>query len=134
MNCTFMIELMVVPQECSADLNYGVILSQDTMQALDLDTSIRDNTIPWGEEQISMVPHDYWTEEHILQQKACFMKQLEPPTEEIIDNEVFISEALTPVTDPRADLEQVAQNFAEADQQSSLLQVLRNHEALFLSK
>ena len=40
MNCMVTLELIIVPEKCSADLNYGVILSQDTMQALNLDTSI----------------------------------------------------------------------------------------------
>ena len=55
-NRTFTIELMVVPQECSTDFDYGVIMGKDTMQYLDLDTSIQDNMISWGEEQIPMVP------------------------------------------------------------------------------
>ncbi len=58
-NWTFTIELMVVPKESLADLNYGVILGQDTMQALDLDTSVLDNMISWGELQFSMVPQYY---------------------------------------------------------------------------
>jgi hypothetical protein len=62
-NRTFTLELMIVPRECSADL---VILGQNTMRELNLDTSVRDNTISWGEEQISMVPHDYWMVDRIL--------------------------------------------------------------------
>ena len=69
-NQTFAIKLIVVPRECLTDFNYGVIIGQDTMRAIDLDTSIQENMISWGEEQIPMVPHNYWTKEWILQQKA----------------------------------------------------------------
>jgi hypothetical protein len=48
-NCTMIIARMIVLQERSANLNYGIILDQDIMQALDLDTSIQDNMISWGE-------------------------------------------------------------------------------------
>ena len=55
-NQTFTIELMVIPKQCSVDMNYRVIIGQESMQLLDLDTSIRDNTISWGDQSISMVP------------------------------------------------------------------------------
>jgi hypothetical protein len=42
-NRTFEIELMVVPKEHT--MKYGVILGQDGMRSLDLDTSIRENAI-----------------------------------------------------------------------------------------
>lgn len=69
-NSIFMIELMVVPCQSWADLNYSIVIGQDTMRVLDLNTSIPDNTISWREEQIPMVPNDYWMEECIIQQKA----------------------------------------------------------------
>jgi hypothetical protein len=58
---TFTIELMVAPKQCSLDLNYSMIIGQESMRLLNLDMSVCDNTISWDEEQISMVPHDYWT-------------------------------------------------------------------------
>ena len=129
-NHTFSMELMIVPQECSADLNYGIVLGQDTMRALDLNTSICNNTISWGEELISMVPYDYWTTEQILQQKARLTKQQKLLTEKIVNDEVFLSEALTPVTYTQANLEQIVRNCTdlEIEQQSSLLQILPKHQ------
>lgn len=35
--------------------------SRHHMQALNLDTSVRNNIISWGEEQILMIPCNYWT-------------------------------------------------------------------------
>jgi hypothetical protein len=73
-NQTFEIELMVVPKEHT--MKYGVILGQDGMRtSLDLDTSIQENAITWGEKTISMVPRDYWTPERIKQNKHRFVKK-----------------------------------------------------------
>ena len=69
-NHTFTIELMLIPKECSTEMNYGAIIGQESMQLLDLDTSVRDNTISWGDKRIAMVPRDYWTTERIQQQKS----------------------------------------------------------------
>jgi hypothetical protein len=41
--------------------NYGVILSQDSMQLLNLDTSVNENKVFWGEKEIAIVP-GYWIE------------------------------------------------------------------------
>jgi hypothetical protein len=73
-NRTFAIELMVIPKECSASMNYGVIIGQESMRLLDLDTSVRDNTISWGDCEVNMVPRDYWTMERIMQQKSRILK------------------------------------------------------------
>ncbi len=61
-NRTFTIELMVIPKECGVDMNYGINIGQESMQLLDLDTSVRDNSISWGNCEVNMVPRDYWTE------------------------------------------------------------------------
>lgn len=49
-NQTFAIELMVVPQGCSAE-QLWCIIGQDTIQALNLDTNVQDNTISWREDK-----------------------------------------------------------------------------------
>jgi hypothetical protein len=36
--------------------NYGVILGEESMRALDIDTSVRNNTISWSDKEITMVP------------------------------------------------------------------------------
>ena len=41
--CT--LELMIIPEECSSEMNYSAIIGQDSMRPLDIDTSIRHNTI-----------------------------------------------------------------------------------------
>ncbi len=46
----FTITLIVIPQECSCEMTHVVILGQESMKRLDMDTSIQDGTIPWGEE------------------------------------------------------------------------------------
>ena len=59
---------MVIPSQKSS--NYEVILGEESMHTLDLDTSVRDNMISWGDKEIPMVPQDYWMEERILRHKA----------------------------------------------------------------
>jgi hypothetical protein len=83
-----------------------------------------------------MVPHNYWMAERILQQKARLTKQPKPPTKEITNNEVFLSQALTPVTYLQADLAQIAHNCTDLDinHQSSLLRILCNHKTLILGR
>ena len=62
---TFTLELMIIPKECSSDMNYGAIIGQDSMPTLDIDTSVRHNTISWHDKNIPMVSRDYWTAEQI---------------------------------------------------------------------
>lgn len=64
-NCTFLIDLMIIPEECSTEMNYGTIIGQESMRLLNLDTSLQDNTISWGEKEISMFLQDYWTAKQI---------------------------------------------------------------------
>ena len=109
---TFLIDLMVIPEKCSADMNYGAIIGQESMRLLDLDTSVCDNTISWGEKSIPMDPHDYWTAGRIQQQKARLNKQptadLEPEFE--VDEEIFVAEALALVNYVKANLPEIARN------------------------
>ena len=63
-NHRFMISLMIMPKPSSGDKNYGVIMDQESMKCLDLDSSIRKGNISWGEQQIPMVPRNYWTEKN----------------------------------------------------------------------
>ena len=87
-NRSFSTTLMVIPKECSSRLNYGVILGQEAMRELDLDTSVRTNTISWGEQEIPMVPRDYWTEERILKHKArIFNKSSQNHVDEVASDE-----------------------------------------------
>ena len=58
--------------------NYGVILGQDSMQALDLDNSVWDNTLSLGEKEVPMVPPDYWSEERSQQHRAHLSVQSLP--------------------------------------------------------
>jgi hypothetical protein len=53
-NHTFIAKLIVIPSQKSS--NYGVILGEESMCTLDLDTSVRGNTISWGNKEIPMVP------------------------------------------------------------------------------
>ena len=48
----FMITLMVIPDECSCEMTYGVIIGKESMKQLDLDTSVQDEIISCGERQI----------------------------------------------------------------------------------
>jgi hypothetical protein len=64
---------MVIPKDCM-ERNYGIIIGQESIWLLDLDTSVRDNTIAWGHCEVDMVPRDYWTTERILPQKSCLIK------------------------------------------------------------
>ena len=42
-----------------------MFIGRDLMRELDIDTSIRDDTITWGELTCNMVPKGYWTKERI---------------------------------------------------------------------
>jgi hypothetical protein len=66
---------MIIPKECSSDMSYGTIIGQDSMPALDIDTSICHNTISWHDNDISMISRDYWTMKRIKQQKKKLKKQ-----------------------------------------------------------
>ena len=41
-------------------MSYEVIMGQESMKHLDLDTSTHEHKISWGEQQIAMDPRDYW--------------------------------------------------------------------------
>jgi hypothetical protein len=71
----FTLELMIVPEESSSKMNYGAIIRQDSMRALDIDTSIRHNTISWHDTEIPMIPRNYWTAERIQQERKALHKQ-----------------------------------------------------------
>ncbi len=64
-NCTFTIKLMVIPEQCSRNVTYGVIKGEETIRHLDLDTSVHDNSISWGNWHTVMVSRDYWSNEYI---------------------------------------------------------------------
>ncbi len=83
---TFTLELMIIPKECSSDMNYGAIIGQDSMNKLDINTSVRHNTISWHDNEISMVSHDYWTAKQILQHKTKLNKQPSRPTIEVAND------------------------------------------------
>ena len=107
------------------------------MRALDIDTSVRNNTISWSDKEIPMVPREYWTEERILRHKTRLSKQ--PPigtntTGEAPTKESNATEALQAVTYEKANLEDVTQRCTNlsAEQQSKLLTILKDHEQLFL--
>ena len=124
-------------------MNYGVIIGQESMRLLDLDTSVRDNTISWSDCEVNMVPRDYWTAERILQQKSRLLKQQKPndhtdtETEaNQVSNEVFASEALRAADYKKADLDAIAQSCEVLDEQqkAKLLAILKQHEPLFQGK
>jgi hypothetical protein len=132
---SFTIKLMVLPPQKSS--NYGVILGEESMRALDIVKSVRNNMISWSDKEIPMVPREYWTEERILHHKMRLSKQLpigtnvtgKAPTEES-----NATEALQAVTYEKANLKDVTQRCINlsAEQQSKLLTVLKDHEQLFL--
>ena len=135
-NRTFTIELMVIPKQCSADINYGVIIGQESMRLLDLDTSVRDNTISLGDQSISMVPQDYWTAKRIQRQKNRLNRHNnnhESKSNQI--EEADSAEALTPTNYVNANLPEIAKNCKNlSSEQQKLLVVLTKHQSLFLGK
>ena len=62
-NKTFNATLWVVPKECEMD--YGVVLGQDTMISIDLDTSMTKQEFRWGEITREMPPYKYFTEQRM---------------------------------------------------------------------
>ena len=53
---TFDVVLNVMHKEVSVDATYGIILGQDSMRALRIDTSVFSNSITWKDLTIPMVP------------------------------------------------------------------------------
>jgi hypothetical protein len=138
-NRTFSLELMILPKECSHQANYGVIIGQETMRLLDLDTSVRENTISWGECEIGMVSRDHWTPERIVQQKPRLLRQ--PQAEQTTkstktQDEILATEALAAAKYVKADLDHIVEQCAHlnAEQKGQLLTVLRKHKDLFQGK
>ncbi|KAL3787430.1 hypothetical protein HJC23_001827 [Cyclotella cryptica] len=137
-NRTFTIELMVIPKECCVVMNYGVIIGQESMRLLDLDTSICD-AISWGDCEVRMVPHDHWMKERILQQKLCLLKQPHTTNNNKstkIPDKVFTAKALVAVKYTKVNLDDIAKgcDALNAEQEVKLLAILRKHEALFQGK
>ena len=66
---------------------YGVFLGSTKMRELDIDTSLRNNTITWGEDiAIPMVQRGYWTSDRInarLRSLAQRRSQVKEVTEEV---------------------------------------------------
>ena len=142
-NQSFSIELMIIPKQCCVEMNYVIIVGQESMQLLDLDTSVQDNVISWGDCEVSMVTRGYWTEQCILQQKSSLLRQPTPADRNKVQNnthqtpdEVFTSEALVVVNYKKADLNAIAQNYnaLNEDQKAKVLAVLKKHEPLFQGK
>ena len=63
---TFDVVLNVMPKEASIDATYGVIMGQDSMRALGIDTSVLSSTITWNNIMIPMVPRGYWNRDSIM--------------------------------------------------------------------
>jgi hypothetical protein len=60
----FKLTLQIVPDTVS--LNYSIVLGLDTMKQIDLDTSVRNETISWSNELLTpMVPQSFWSKERI---------------------------------------------------------------------
>jgi hypothetical protein len=60
----FKLTLQIVPDTVS--LNYGIVLGLDTMKQIDLDTSVRNETISWSSElSTPMVPQSFWLKERM---------------------------------------------------------------------
>lgn len=74
-NFPFTIALMVIQQNCSCEMTYRVIMGEESMQKLDVDTSILEGTISLGERQIFMVSRDYLMEERVHSKRNRMMKQ-----------------------------------------------------------
>jgi hypothetical protein len=53
---TFDVVLNKMPEELSVDATYRVILGQDSMRALGIDTGVLSNLITWKDLTIPMVP------------------------------------------------------------------------------
>mmetsp|Transcript_34254 Transcript_34254/g.72079 ORF Transcript_34254/g.72079 Transcript_34254/m.72079 type:complete len:146 (-) Transcript_34254:919-1356(-) len=56
---------MQVESKELGDPRYGVIIGRELMKELDINLSLRDDTITWGELTCNMVLKVYWTKERI---------------------------------------------------------------------
>jgi hypothetical protein len=60
----FELTLQIVPDTVS--LNYSIVLGLDTIKQIDLDTSVRNETISWSSElSTPMVPQSIWSKERM---------------------------------------------------------------------
>ncbi len=65
----------------TVSLNYGIVLGLETMKRIDLDTSVKNETISWSDElSTPMVPQSFWSKERIakLIESASHKKSNDP--------------------------------------------------------
>ena len=62
---TVTLELEVVPDE--AHMTYSIIMGQDTMHDLQIDTKISTHEIIWEDTHRPMVSRKYWSNKHTKQ-------------------------------------------------------------------
>ena len=60
----FSARMQIIPKELG-NPGYGVFIGCDLMKELDMDTSLQDDTITWGELSINMVLKDHWTKDRM---------------------------------------------------------------------
>ena len=61
LNRYFSTKLNVMPKGASGS-NYGIIMGQNIMRRLEINTSVRNNTISWGDKiETKIVPRKFWT-------------------------------------------------------------------------
>ena len=82
---SFKVVFNVMPKEVSIDATYGVILGQDTMRELKIDTSVLTNLITWDSLTTPMVPRGYWSHETIILNGE---KLSQPPSQNLSNVEV----------------------------------------------
>ena len=88
---SFKVVFNVMPKEVSIDATYGVIIGQDTMRELKIDTSVLTNSITWDSLTTPMVPRRYWSHETIILNRE---KLSQPPTQNLSNVEVPNKEVL----------------------------------------
>ncbi len=131
----FKLTLQIVPNTVS--LNYRIVLGLKTMKQIDLDTSVRNETISWSDElSTPMVPQSFWSKERIakLIESASHKKSDDPNSDgDPTISELFATE-FKPNNDKNPDLTAVvAKNmYLNDDQHSQLLAVLQKNEHIFL--
>jgi len=77
----FKTTIQIIPKELGVQ-EHGMFIGQDLMKAIDLDTSMRTDTLTWGSDcGTQMVAKSYWNEERVAKCVNSLKKRKSKPTE-----------------------------------------------------
>jgi hypothetical protein len=84
----FDLTLQIVPE--TVTLNYGIVLGLNTMKQIDLDTSVSNETISWGNKlSIPMVTQSFWNKERMTKLIESISHTIDPNSDGVIGHGIM---------------------------------------------